>query len=300
MKPSLLPLSLSLLLVFAGSAYSSSRTSANYSVPAEIVDSGGVRALSPNYTNDGSVGAIVGLSTVASPSTTDKSGYIAQLTELVSFAVNAAPSTISQGSTSQLSGIATLDDATTTAISGDNIVWASVPYPFASLSVTGLLTAANHVYSNPAGAVSGTYFGATGFTNVTVTGPYASSVILDSWFVQYFGPAPNADAAPEADADHTGQSNLFKFLAGLNPIDGSRFTLVLQQVPGEPTHKQLIFQPTVAGRTYTPQFVTNLLGNPTWQTVANYTQTDNGDVRTVTDLNADPVREFYRIEISLP
>ena len=63
--------------------------------------------------------------------------------------------------------------------------------------------------------------------------------------------------------------------------------------------RQLTFQPIVAGRTYTPQFVTALPNNPTWQTVVNTTQNNNGSIRTVTDLSASPP-EFYRIQISFP
>ena len=285
--------------LIVSAAYGGSRTSANYSVPADVSDTGGLRTASANYTNDGSAGSIVGLSTVPSPAETAKDGYIGQLTELASFGVAAAPNNMPQGTTSQLSGNATLDDGTTTVLSGAAVAWNSVAYPFQSINNAGLLTAVANVYSNPAGTVSGTYLGATGFATVTVTGPYSSSVIPDSWFVQYFGAAPNPNADPSTDADHTGQTNLFKYIAGLNPLDGSRFTLSIQNVSAQPSHKQLMFQPTVAGRTYTPQHVSSLPNNPTWQTVASFTQNDNGSTRTITDLGATPP-EFYRIQISFP
>jgi hypothetical protein len=290
---------LSLTLLSAGTACAGSRASTNYSVLADVADSGGKRATSTNYTNDSSAGSVVGISTVASPSETAKNGYIAQLTELVSFGVNATPASINQGATSQLSGTATLDDNTTTSLSGSAIAWNSVAYPFQSITNAGLLTAVANVYSNPAGSVSGNYLGGTGFATVTVTGPYSSSVIPDSWFVQYFGAAPNPNADPSGDADHTGQNNLFKYIAGLNPLDGSRFTLTIQNVSGQPSHKQLMFQPIISGRTYTLQFATALPNNPSWQTVASFTQNDNGSTRTITDLGASPP-EFYRIQISFP
>src|SRR5690348_3990572 len=94
--------------LFPAGAYGGSRTSANYSVPADVNDLGGLRAVSANYTNNGSAGSVVGISTVASPAETAKDGYIGQLTELVSFGVAAAPNNIPQGATSQLSGSATL------------------------------------------------------------------------------------------------------------------------------------------------------------------------------------------------
>jgi hypothetical protein len=296
MKP---PQAVTLLLFLAGavSLHADLRTSANYSIATETTDVAGNHATSANYSSDGSAGRITGLQTASGE--TSKNGYIAQLTELSSFGVTATPNNIPQGTTSQLSGTATNDDGTTTALSGSAIAWNSVAYPYQSLSNAGLLTAVANVYSNPAGSVSGTYLGATGFATVTVTGPYSSSVIPDSWFVQYFGPAPNPLADPNADADHTGQTNLFKYIAGLNPIDGSRFTLAIQNVSGQPAQKQLMFLPIVSGRTYTPQFATGLANSPSWQTVASFTQSDNGSTRTVTDLGASPP-EFYRIQISFP
>ena len=57
-------------LALAASLHAGPRTSANYSIPAEAADSGGRRATSANFTNDGSVGLIVGLSAVASPAET--------------------------------------------------------------------------------------------------------------------------------------------------------------------------------------------------------------------------------------
>lgn len=60
--------------------------------------------------------------------------------------------------------------------------------------------------------------------------PGRTDGIDDSWQVQYFGQPPNPLAAPNADADGTGQNNLFKFIAGLNPLDGSRFTLSILPV----------------------------------------------------------------------
>jgi hypothetical protein len=289
------------LSLFATAAYAGPRTSTSYSITTDTVDLGGQRATSFNslYTNDGSAGSVVGISSVASPAETAKDGYIGQLNELSTFVVNATPSSIAQGATSQLTGTATLDDGTTSALGGSDISWSSASYPFVSISNIGLLTAIANVYSNPTGTVTGTYLGATGMTPVTVTGPYNSSGIPDSWFVTYFGAAPNAQAAPTADADGTGQNNLFKYVAGLNPRDGSRFTLTIQNVSGQPSHKQLMFQPIMSGRTYTPQFVTALPNNPSWQTVASFTQNDNASTRTVTDLGASPP-EFYRNQVSFP
>ena len=54
---------------------------------------------------------------------------------------------------------------------------------------------------------------------------YLGDGIDDAWQVQYFG-LNNPQAAPTVDADGTGQTNFFKHIAGLNPLDpNSRFSL---------------------------------------------------------------------------
>ena len=76
---------------------------------ASSIDSGGQRSTSANYTMDGSLGGIAGISTnVVSPLETAKSGYLGQLTEVVSLTATGTPATINQGATSQLSGVATI------------------------------------------------------------------------------------------------------------------------------------------------------------------------------------------------
>jgi hypothetical protein len=134
-------------------------------------------------------------------------------------------------------------------------------------------------------------------TSVTITGPYASSAIPDSWFTQYFGAAPNPQAAPSADADGTGQNNLFKYVAGLNPLDGSRFVLsITSQVT--PNRKNLIFSPVNAGSSYAVQYKTSL-NAPSWTPLTGTTQSDSGSTRTVVD-PAAAAPKFYQVQISKP
>jgi len=59
--------------------------------------------------------------------------------------------------------------------------------------------------------------------------------------------------------------------------------------------------PVVGGRTYTPQFSTDL-ESCVWLPLATYTGpvTNNGSRVTITDTNPIPPQEFYRIDISLP
>ncbi len=262
------------------------------------VDGGGGRSGSGACTNDAVIGAIGGIATVTD--TTVRHGYAGQLAEAVSLVATGVPAQINQGATSQLSGTATLNDDTVTPLSGAEIAWGNVFYPFQAVDGNGLLTAVTHVYSVASGNVNGHYSDASGVATVQVLGPYAASTIPDWWFIQYFGPAPNPAAAPDNDATGTGQNNLFKYVAGLDPTNAaSVFRLRIERVDGQPNQKNLVFSPRWPDRIYTPMYRTNLLSG-TWQVLSATNVTDNGTERTVTDLNATESNKFYRIQINLP
>lgn len=102
----------------------------------------------------------------------------------------------------------------------------------------------------------------------------------------------------QADPDGDGLTNFFEFVAGINPIDqASLFQFRIELVPGQPTHRKLIFGPIVAGREYTVE-VNNNLGIGAFVPLEGMVE-DNGDIRTVTDANATGFR-VYRVQISLP
>jgi PKD repeat protein len=124
---------------------------------------------------------------------------------------------------------------------------------------------------------------------------------FQGWQIQYFGNTNNPNAAPAADADGTGQNNLFKFVAGLDPTNpASVFLLTIISDTNQPNAQDLQFMPTVGGRTYTPQFNTDLV-NGVWLPLTMYTgPVTNGSQISVTDTNPLPPQEFYRIDISLP
>lgn len=117
------------------------RTSANYAITTEVADSGGERATSAAYRNDGSVGGLTGISRVVSPAEVAKQGYIGQLFEVVGFSVGAAQNFVNEGTTLQLTGGQLLDDTTTLAVSPASVTWSVVSGPLASVSASGLATA---------------------------------------------------------------------------------------------------------------------------------------------------------------
>ncbi len=270
------------------------------------IDGGGLRAASANYATDNSIGGIGG--TTGGPGDTNKTGYIGQLTEVVSIVITAMPSPVSEFSNAQLSATATLDDSTLLPLTGSDVDWSSsgIPYPFSGISAAGVAAATN-VYQNTSSTINGYYLGTASNTTLLVLdafpddyGLYANDGIPDSWQAQYFG-LNNSNAFPNADADGTGQNNLFKYVAGLDPTNpASIFVLRITPVAGQPAQKNLLYNPIAAGRTYVVQVNTNLHGG-VYTTLASFSgPTTNSTQAAVTDLAATKTNEFYRVRISYP
>ena len=267
-------------------------------------DAGGKRTTSANYTMNGSVGGIGGISVAAGD--TAKHGYIGQLAEVVSVSVTSTPNTVNEGATGQLSATAILDDSSVSVLVGSDIAWASAIYPLASIDGNGLATAST-VYATTNATFNGFYLGASGTGLVAIIdsdpdnyGSYAGDGLPDSWQAQYFG-LNNPNAAPTADVDGTGQNNLFKYVGGLDPTNpASIFVLKIASVTDQPNQKNLIFNPIASGRTYTVQFRTNLV-RTVYTNLTGFSgpQTNVSEV-TVTDLNATMPSKFYRLDINLP
>jgi hypothetical protein len=259
-----------LLLPFTVSlAMAGERTSANYSIIAEIADSGGQRIVSANYTNDGSAAAIGGASTVAAPPQTTKAGYIGQVYDITGLVLNSAQPSVNEGDSVQLGAWQLLDDATFLTVDANAVTWGTAAAPIASVSASGLATA-QIVYQDTPASVEGSFGGFSGALNLTVLnvntddfGLYAGDGIADDWQVQYFG-FDNPEAAPGFDPDGDGQNNLLEFRAGYAPNDpvslftthgmsvgGGVFTMELSRVqPGT----RYIFERTVDFQTWTDVF----------------------------------------------
>jgi hypothetical protein len=277
-------------------------------VTTSTIDGGGLRTSSANYTMDNSIGGIGGISSASAD--TAKNGYIGQLTEVVSVVVTSQPDAVAVSGTAQLSGTATLDDSTVLSLSGSDVAWSSPnePYPVASISGSGVLSPAD-VYALSSATVNGYYLGATNNTILEVFAPDSiGDGIPDWWRQEYFGAATptNGSDCATCDADGTGQDNLFKFVAGLNPTNpASVFVLKIAPVAGQPTQKMLTYSPILIGfgQTYTLQFRTNLTGGAGYATLTTTgvltTNVPQAQV-TVTDTQATQPQKFYRVNISLP
>ncbi len=289
-----------LLLAFVATVQADLRTSSSYTVPTDTMDSGGQRATSAAYTNDGSVGGIVGISTVASPAEIAKAGYIGQLYEVAALQLAASPTSVDEGGTRQLSAAQLLDDSTTIALAADSITWSVQSGPLTGIDTNGLATA-GIFYEDTAATAQGSFAGDIGLLPLTINntnaddfGIYAADGIDDDWQVLYFG-VGNSAAAPGIDVDGDKQDNFFEFIAGVIPTDPTSF--FDQRLEPEPGQTQVIFSPRLTDRTYTVKTSTTL-PNPNWPTLTGATVSDEGDERSVTDLHGTSVRKFYRVDIT--
>ena len=289
----------------AAALHASPRTSASYGILTDSVDNGGQRTSSAAYTNDASIGGITGISIVAAPAQIAKSGYLGQLYDITALVLNSAAPTVNETATLQLAAWQFLDDTSFLAVPATTVSWGVVSGPVTGISLTGLATAGT-VYQNTAATMQGAFGGFTGSLNLTVLdtipdnfGSYAGDGLPDNWQVGFFG-QDNPLAAPGADPSGNGQNNLFKYTAGLNPLDPtSRFVVSIAPVAGQPEQQRILFSPVVSGRTYTVKFRLDLIAG-TWATLTGTTQADNGTQRTVTDTDASDPQRFYCIEITKP
>ena len=254
---------------------------------------------------DASVGGISGISTVVAPAESVKAGYAGQLYEVAGLTVTSAAPSVNEGATLQLGAWQLLDDTSYLAVGANGVSWSVLSGPVASISAAGLASAGT-VYQDTAATVQGSFGGFMGTLGLTVLnvnsddhGSYAADGLPDDWQVQYFG-VDNPQAAPGLDANGDGFTNLFKYTAGLNPLDGnSRFTLGTPP-PGGPAAPHVIqFAPVLAGRSYTVESTPSLLV-PDWQPLTSFSQSDNGALRTVTDNAAGGGPKFYRVRIVKP
>lgn len=289
------------LLVLSLHAHAGPRSSASYSVPTDSTDAGGAPATSSSYSSAGSLGGISGMASVSASYTT-LSGYMGQLYQITALQLAATPATINESSTRQLSAAQVLDDGTTLALPATGISWSVQAGPLTGISSSGLATA-GLVGQDSAATVQGSYLGLSATLGLTVLdtirdnfGSYAGDGLPDSWQLQYFG-ANNPLAAPTADASGTGQNNLFKYTAGLNPTDPA--SRLVTAVGAAASSHTITISPRLPDRTYTVQYSTDL-GVNNWQPLTGATVQDNGQTRTVTDPDAASTRKFYRVLVSYP
>jgi hypothetical protein len=289
-------------------ASTGTRSSANYSVSTDSVDFGGTLVSSASYSMNGSAAGPCCGGTTSVPSGgryVARGGFAGQLYDVIGFVVHPSTPGVADRSMLQLNAARFLDDATRLALSPSAITWSIESGPLASIDANGVATAGT-VYTHTDASVRGAFENMSSTVSLTVLNVdsddlagYAGDRIDDDWQVQYFGVPPNPWAAPGVDADGSGHGNLFKFVAGLNPLDGSRFTINSAPVPGDSSQMAISFGPIVRGRSYDVRTAESL-AMPQWDPLTSSSHIDQGTTRTVIDHEALGARKFYRVEISKP
>ena len=299
------------LLALCSKLQAEPRSSANYTITADTLDTGGGHATSASYVDTASLGTIAGTSGGGDPAQLLKAGLLARFSDatgvqLIPAVGGALPSyDLAEGGTLQLTAYEELDDASFHPLAAATVVWSVVSGPISSVSPAGLV-GAGLVYQDTAAEISGTHGGFTDALPLTVRnvnaddfGTYAGDSLPDGWQVQYFG-LNNPLAAPAVDASGTGQTNLFKYTAGLDPTDpAARFTLEIDPVDGQPAQKDLTFTPVWADRIYEVEYTTDLAGG-VWLPLPGGLENTAGQVRTVTDPAATDSAKHYRVRITKP
>jgi hypothetical protein len=118
-----------------------------------------------------------------------------------------------------------------------------------------------------------------------------SDGLLDSWEMQFFG---STSAAPDADSDGDGTTNLMEYLAGTNPLSAaSRFQPECREENG----KLIVTVPTAIGRQYKVWGSANL---QIWELLETLTG-DGSPIAWEYLMSQSPSgRYFLKIEILLP
>jgi hypothetical protein len=272
-----------------------------YTQQATTVNAGGAHGASASYSQESCIGGISGITAVAAGGALTKAGYLGQIYDVSGIALTTTSTSLGESSSVQLGARETLDDGTYVALSTDSIIWSITWGPLTEISPSGLATA-DVVPCDSLAVVSGGYSVFNTTLDLTVRdivpdnfGAYAGDDLGDDWQVQYFG-EDNPQAAPRLDPDGDGQLNHFEFVVGLDPTDPS--SLFTVQITGNSKGSpQVIFDPVVAGRTYTVKYK-DTLDASTWDTLLNETTDNSGPERTITDNSVGLAgSRFYIVEI---
>lgn len=250
------------------------------------------------YQNNGITGEPGGIS--QGGAYTAKAGFAGQLYRAISLGILAPSTEVAENSTLQLGARLLMDDATLLHLDASSVQWAGAG-PIASISQDGLLTS-GAAYAHHLAIVSARHAGIEGVLQLIVRnvnnddfGLYAADGIDDSWQVQYFG-ENNPDGAADRDPFGSGNSNLFKYEAGLDPLNSmSRFTLEPEFDPVLRRMK-LTMGPCFANRDYEVVASMDLLH---WQPVVLHREVADTPKRILMDSEASQPAKYYRVNITI-
>ena len=284
-----------IIILAAAPLHAGTRSSADYTFTTDTNDAAGRRTGSADYTNDGSLGGIGGVSN-AVPDEVVKHSYIGQLYDPAGLTLTSAAPSVNEMESVQLSALLTMDDGTFLPLTATEVQWNGGDW--FTIAPDGLATT-GAVYENTATTVSGTHGGFTGLLDLAIRsalpdnyGIYANDGIYDDWQVQYFG-VNNPSAGPGRDPDADGFDNLFEYNACLVPTDPFSTFHVSMATLEDGSHA-ITFSPRLQGCTYTLMASSDL---SLWNPVSGTTFLNQGPRRTIIEPPVDRPRRFYRIDV---
>jgi hypothetical protein len=226
-----------------------------------------------------------------------KGNLIGQLFDPQTVSVTATPATIDEGGTRQLIATATMDDATTLGLAG-HAIWTFGP-PISAIDAITAVATAGPVFQNTTRQISARFRGVSGSLSLTVLNVnsdnylhYAGDGLDDAWQMTHFGLPPNASAAPTADPDGDGSTNLREWKALTNPLNGASVFLPTCTITGPDL---IISFPTVVGRTYTLERSDTVAPDSWTSSELPAPLAGNGAVRSFIVPAAAPFRRFFRV-----
>lgn len=212
--------SVTLLVLFwcvAARLHAGIPTSEHYAIAADVIDNGGRRATSATYTNAGSAGGISGMAAAPLPGVTVQAGYVAQIFDVKGLVLTASAATLDEGANSQIAAWQQLDDATFLAVPVASVAWSITPGSLTAISASGLVSAGAVFQATPA-TLQGVFAGLTGTLSLTVrnTNPDNFSTFANDGLDDALQVRASVLAAPHADTDGDGTSDLLEYAFGTN------------------------------------------------------------------------------------
>ncbi len=168
------------LLALCSKLQAEPRSSANYTITADTLDTGGGHATSASYVESASLGTIAGTSGGGDPAQLLKAGLLARFSDatgvqLIPTVGGTLPSyDLAEGGTLQLTAYEELDDASFHPLAAATVAWSVVSGPISSVSPAGLV-GAGLVYQDTAAEISGTHGGFTAALPLTVRNVHADN-----------------------------------------------------------------------------------------------------------------------------
>ncbi len=294
-----------LLLHALDSVFAQVRQSGPYAITSESIGGSGGRVVYNTSTSTYAIAEAVSASTTTTSTSARyafNGGYVGQFPNVVGFVTDSGSTSVSELSAVDMRGYLLLSDATRERVDGSQIVWSIQGGPLQRNALSGQLRT-DAVFADTTAQISGAFAGFAATSSILVRdtipdnfGSYANDGLPDDWQVYYFG-QNNPLALPSADASGTGQSNLFKYLAGLNPLDpNARFTVETDS--DSAGARTVTFGPVVNGRDYIVEFISDPASG-VWTPLPSASLSISDGRGVVIDSAPSATQRLFRVRISL-